>query len=131
MPLSGTRLTKSGFQPSAEVIACLQEEAVDAACQAEAESTAARNTVTIAGPTPGSGDLQADPLPRPFRGEQSRPHLALRIDARPPWSHPLARLYWCPRCGFLTGGQLHSSPIPHEIPGPDRWITPADLEPDR
>ena len=25
-----------------------------------------------------------------------------------------SRLYWCPRCDFLTGAQLQSSPVPHK-----------------
>ncbi len=127
MPLSSVRLTRSGFLPSAEVIARLKEEAADAARRADAERTAAAR---LAAPTADPGDLQAGRVPRPSDADQSRAHLALRIDGRPPWSHPLARLYWCPRCGFLTGEQLHTSRIQHEIPGPDRWITGADLEPD-
>lgn len=130
MPLSSVRLTKRGFQPSAEVTARLQEEAADAARHAEAERAAAHNADTLTRSTRGSGNLQAVRARRPSSWQPSRPHLALRIDAHPPWSHPLARLYWCSRCGFLTGGQLSSSSIPHEIPGRDRWITRADLKPD-
>jgi hypothetical protein len=55
------------------------------------------------------------------------PHLAIRIDARPPWSPPSARRYWCPACGYLTGAALPAAAIAHEIPGPGRVITRADL----
>lgn len=132
MPLSSVRLTKSGFQPSAEVTAHLQEEAADAARRVEAERTAAGSTVRFAGPAFVTGNHLAGPAPQPCRGKPSRPHLALRIDGRPPWSHPLTRLYWCPQSDvFLTGGQLQSSPISHEIPDRDRWITQADLTRDK
>jgi hypothetical protein len=56
-----------------------------------------------------------------------RSHLAIRIDARPPWSPPDGRRYWCPSCGYLTGAALAAAAIPHEIPGPSRVITRADL----
>lgn len=124
MPLSSARLTESGFLPSPEVTALLREEAAEATRRA-----AARGTARPGGPAAGAGNLRAVRVPPRSSGQQSRPHLALRIDGRPPWSHPLARLYWCPKCDFLTGAQLQSSPFPHEIPGPDRWITRADLDP--
>jgi hypothetical protein len=54
-------------------------------------------------------------------------HLALRIDARPPWSPPGGRRYWCPACGYLTGAALAAAAPAHEIPGPARVITRADL----
>jgi hypothetical protein len=54
-------------------------------------------------------------------------HLAIRIDARPPWSHPDERSYWCPACGYLTGAGQHAAAIAHEIPGPDQAITYQDL----
>ena len=128
MPLAAARLTESGFQPSQKVTLLLQEEAAEADRRADDERTA-RSAATLSGPITGAGNLQADRVPQPPPGFPPRPHLALRIDARPPWSHPLTRLYWCPRCDFMTGAQLQSSPAPHEIPGPDRWITRADLEP--
>jgi competence protein CoiA-like protein len=129
MPLAGARLTESGFQPSPEVALLLQEEAAEAVRRADAERTAARSPATPCGPAAGAGNLHAGRLPPLSPGPRPAPHLALRIDARPPWSHPLARLYWCPRCGFLTGAQLQSSSVPHEIPGSDRWITRVELEP--
>ncbi len=55
-----------------------------------------------------------------------RPHLAFRIDAQPPSTPPQARRFWCPSCGYLTGAALVSAG-PHEIPGPGRVITRADL----
>lgn len=122
MPLSDARLTESGFLPSPEVAALLQLEAAEAA-----RRTAARDAPRPSGPTVGG--LPTARVPPRSPGQPSRPHLALRIDGRPPWTHPLARWYWCPKCDFLTGGQLQSSPFPHEIPGPDRWITRADLDP--
>jgi hypothetical protein len=121
MPLSSARLTESGFLPSPEVAALLQVEAAEAARRAAARDAARPNDSTI-------GDLRTARMPSRSSGQSSQPHLALRIDGRPPWSHPLARWYWCPRCDFLTGAQLQSSPFPHKIPGPDRWITRADLD---
>jgi hypothetical protein len=129
MPLSSVRLTKSGFLPSKDVIEGLQHEAAEAARRAQAERTVAA-VATPAEPAPDYLKLRATAEPRPSPKEQPRVHLALRIDARPPWSHPLSRLYWCLRCGFLTGGQLQSSRVPHEIPGRERWITQTDLDPD-
>ena len=55
-----------------------------------------------------------------------RSHLAFRVDARPPGTPPEARHYWCPTCGYLTVPALASAGL-HEIPGPDRLITRADL----
>jgi hypothetical protein len=55
---------------------------------------------------------------------------AASTPARPPWSHLLSRFYWCPQCRYLTGAQLQSRPVPHEIPRPDRMITWADLHPE-
>lgn len=131
MPLASVRLTESGFLPSREVTARLEEEAAAAARSAQARQAAAGHDAPAANREPAAGplsvqDSRADPQPP---GQSSRHHLALRIDARPPWSHPLSRLYWCPRCGDLTGAQLQSSPVLHDIPGPDRWITSADLDP--
>ena len=99
--------------------------------RAQAEQAAASRSpaATVLRPAAGPSDLQADRAHTPSPGQPSQPHLALRIDARPPWSHPLTRLYWCPRCQYLTGGQLQSSPVAHEIPGPDQWMTWADLHP--
>lgn len=54
-------------------------------------------------------------------------HLAIRIDALPPWSDPDERSYWCPTCGYLTGAEQRSAALAHEIPGPDRTITYRDL----
>ena len=56
-------------------------------------------------------------------------HLVQRIDALPPWADPAGRRYWCPTCDFLTEAQVKDSPEIHEIAGPDRWITRADLLP--
>jgi hypothetical protein len=53
-------------------------------------------------------------------------HLAIRIDARPPGTPPERRRYWCPACGYLTGAALPAAAA-HEIPGPGRVITRADL----
>ena len=132
MPLASVRLTEAGFLPSPEVAARLLEEAAEAARRAQAEQAAASRSpaATVLRPAAGPGDLLAGRAHTPSPGQPSQPHLALRIDARPPWSHPLSRLYWCPRCQYLTGAQLQSSPVIHEIPGPDRWITWADLHPD-
>jgi hypothetical protein len=124
MPLSSARLTKSGFLPSQEVTALLRKEAAGAA-----RKGAARVAAESRRPAAGIGELGAACMLPPSPGQSGRPHLALRIDGRPPWTHPLARLYWCPKCGFLTGARLQFSPFPHEIPGPDRWITSADPDP--
>ncbi len=124
MPLSSVRLTASGFLPSQEVTALLRKEAAEAARKAAACIAAGSRR-----PAAGAGSLGAARVLPHSPGQPGRPHLALRIDGRPPWSHPLARLYWCPKCDFLTGAQLQASPFPHEIPGPDRWITSADLDP--
>jgi hypothetical protein len=132
MPLASVRLTEAGFLPAPEVAARLLEEAAEAARRAQAEQAAASRSpaATVLRPAAGPGDLQAGRAHTPSPGQPSQPHLALRIDARPPWSCPLSRLYWCPRCQYLTGAQLQSSPVAHEIPGPDRRITWADLPPD-
>jgi hypothetical protein len=124
MTLPSARLAESGFLPSSEVTALLREEAAEAA-----RRSAACGAARLGGPAAGAGNLRAARVLPRSSGQPSRPHLALRIDGRPLWSHPLARLYWCPKCDFLTGAQLQSSPFPHEIPGPDRWITRADLDP--
>lgn len=124
MPLADVRLTKSGFLPSPGVTARLEEEAA-AVAQRVQDEQAARRASAAASLKPtidflNSPDSRAYPQP-PV--QPSWPHLALRIDARPPWSHPLGRLYWCPQCDdYLTGAQLQSSPVLHDIPGPDRWI---------
>jgi Competence protein CoiA-like family len=130
MPLASVRLTETGFLPSLEVAARLEAEAAATARRAQAEQAAASRTrigKTI--PAASARDRQ-DVVHVPPPGRSPRPHLALRIDARPPWSHPLSRFYWCPRCGYLTGAQLQSSPVPHEIPRPGRMITWADLHPE-
>lgn len=125
MPLADASLTESGFLPSPDVTALLQREAAEAKRRA-----ASRDSARLGGPAAGAGNSSAAPmLPSRTSGQPSRLHPALRIDALPPWSHPLTRLYWCPKCDFLTGAQLQSSTFPHEIPGPDRWITRADLDP--
>jgi hypothetical protein len=132
MPLASVRLTGTGFLPSLEVAARLEGEAAAAARRAQAEQRAASQALTdkIIPAAPDGCDRQEDIVHAPPPGRLSRPHLALRIDARPPWSHPLSRFYWCPQCGYLTGAQLQSSPVPHEIPRPDRAITWVDLHPE-
>ena len=131
MSLANVRLTEAGFLPSPEVAARLLEEAAEAARLAQAEQAAASrpSAATVLRPAAGPSDLQADRVDTPLPEQPAQPHLALPIDARPPWSHPLSRLYWCPRCQYLTGAQLLSSSVAHEIPGRDRWITLADLHP--
>ncbi len=58
------------------------------------------------------------------------PHLALRIDAKPPGTAAEHRRYWCPRCdAYLTGTELATTSALHYTPGPDRIITRADLTP--
>jgi hypothetical protein len=121
MSLASVRLTEAGLLPSPEVAARLLEEAAaEALRRAQAEQAAASRSpaATVVRPAAGPSDLQADSAHTPSSGQPSQPHLAPRIDARPPWSHPLSRLCWCPRCQYLTGGQLQSSPVAHEIPGP-------------
>src|SRR5487761_1252180 len=60
-------------------------------------------------------------------GSPQRSHLAIRIDPLPPGSEHDDRSYWCPSCGYLTVAEQRTAPIAHEIPGPDRRITHADL----
>lgn len=131
MPLASVRLTATGFLPSPEVAAGLEAEAAAAARRAQAEQAVARRALTDKViPAASASDRRENVMDVPPPRRPSRPHLALRIDARPPWSHPLSRFYWCPHCGYLTGAQLQSSPVPHEIPRPDRMITWADLHPE-
>jgi hypothetical protein len=128
MPLSQAQLTESGLLPSHQVAAQLEEEAAKAARQAEGKRPAGLADAPPGNPAYSTSDRPEYQVASPGSRQPGRPHLALRIDARPPWSHPLARLYWCPRCGYLSGAQLQASPAQHETPGPDRWITRADLD---
>ena len=131
MPLASVRLTETGFLPSLEVAARLKAEAATAVRRAQAEQPAASQGPTDQiNPAVSGCDRQEDVVHTPLPGRRSWPHLALRIDARPPWSHPLSRFYWCPQCGYLTGAHLQSSPVSHEIPRPNRMITWADLHPE-
>jgi hypothetical protein len=67
----------------------------------------------------------------PAPDHQARPHLVLRIDARPPDTGRAGRWYWCPRCdAYLTGTELASVATLHYTPGPDRAITEDDLIPE-
>ncbi|HXT88780.1 MAG TPA: hypothetical protein VN714_05930, partial [Trebonia sp.] len=107
----------------------LKEEAAAVTRQAEGKPPAALADAAVGDPADSTIDQPENRIMSLDSRQPNRPHLALRIDGRPPWSHPLARLYWCPRCGYLTGAQLQASPVQPEIPGPDRWITRADLDP--
>jgi len=128
MPVSDALLTESGLLPSRQVAAQLKEEAAEVARLAEDKRPAAFADAAPGDLADSTIDRPENRVVSPDSRQPNRPHLALRIDGRPPWSHPLARLYWCPRCGYLSGAQLQASPVQHEIPGPDRWITRADLD---
>jgi Competence protein CoiA-like family len=133
MPLADVRLTANGFLPSPPILARLEKEAAEAARRAEAEQQTAPRPRTAVVPRPRPAPLRhperGGRRSRSAAGQASRPHLALRIDALPPWSDPGERMYWCPRCGYLSGAELRSNLVAHEIPGPDRIITREDLDP--
>lgn len=73
----------------------LEAEAAVVARRAQPEQAAASRVVTdkiIAVPA-SICDREEDVVHALPSGQPSRPHLALRIDARPPWSHPLRCFY--------------------------------------
>jgi Competence protein CoiA-like family len=126
MPLAEVRLTAAGLLPSPQILVRLEEEAAQAEQRARAqrEFSAARSRPRGGPPHRQKGSF---PGSRSTAKRSPRPHLAQRIDALPPWDDPSERMYWCARCGYMSGAELQSSPTFHEIPGPNRIITQADL----
>ena len=132
MPLAGVRLTEAGFLPSPEVAARLLEEAAEAAQRAQAEQAAASRSPPPQSSGQPPGPVTFRPPAHTRRHPGSRPsrtwHCA-STRARPGHTRSVAST-GARDASYLTGAQLQSSPVAHQIPGPDRWITWADLHPD-
>lgn len=128
MPLADVRLTNDRLQPSAEVLARLDEEAAQAARRAQAAQQAAARVPQPRASLPrrweGSG-YQSSSAANPTQ----RVHLALRIDALPPWSDPAEWTYWCACCGHMSGAELLFGQVTHAIPRPDKILMSFDLAP--
>jgi hypothetical protein len=123
MPLTDVQLTDAGLLPSLEIMAHLQQEAAEAVART-------RYPGAVASPAPDATAPRPPVRPcQPVATTLARPHLALRIDALPPWSDPDDHFYWCPCCDFLSGTELKSGATPHYFPSPGKFITAADLDP--